>query len=82
MSDTKSPLEGMTIGEFRRLTTGPLVALGRAMAPAINIGLGGLGHAQKIKRPKLEPSDYCPGCGEVSWNAPDLCPECLAFNAG
>ncbi len=67
MADKKSPL----------VMEDPLVALGRAMAPAVNAGLRKM--ARDLAKPP--PEDYCPGCGDLSEDAPNLCPECLAVNA-
>ncbi len=30
-----------------------------------------------VPKAKPGPGDYCPGCGNLSAWAPDLCPECL-----
>lgn len=68
----------MTIDDFRRLTTDPMIILGRALAPAINAGLLEIKTAPNAK---LGPNDYCPGCGDLSSWTPDLCPDCLAVNA-
>lgn len=54
-----------------------LVALGRALAPAVNARLAEI---RRQPTAKPEPEDYCPGCGELSVSAPDLCDECLAVN--
>ncbi len=78
MSDTKHPLEGFTVDDIRRLAGDPLVALGRALAPHVNAGLFAIKAAPKAKP---GPDSYCPGCGELSSWAPDLCPECLAVSA-
>ena len=37
MSDTKSRIEGITVEDFHRLVEDPLVTLGRALAPSINV---------------------------------------------
>ncbi len=79
MNNKKSPLEGMTITDFRLLLEDPLVTLGRALAPKVNAELRKM--ARDIPAGLVPPEDYCPGCGEISWDAPDLCPECLALNA-
>ncbi len=76
MNNKKSPLEGMTITDFRNLVGDPLVILGRALAPKVNAKL-----RRRAATNKPSPKDYCPGCGAISWDAPDLCPECLALNA-
>ena len=81
MSDQKDPFGGMTVGDFRDILDrlpDPLVVLGRALAPAVNAELQKIDRAPKAKP---GPDSYCPGCGELSSWAPDLCQECLAVNA-
>lgn len=77
MTNKKSPLEGMTITDFRSLVGDPLVVLGRALAPKVNAELKKLDTTPKVK---LGPNDYCPGCGEISLWAPNLCMACRTLN--
>ncbi len=78
----KDPFNGMTVGEFRDWLDkqSPLVVLGRMLAPKINAQLNDLDRTIKAKKAKPGPDSYCPGCGDLSSWAPDLCPECLAVN--
>ena len=61
-----------------------LVALGRKIAPQVNaalFALPGKVHGNPHVKAAAESVAYCPGCGEPSSWAPDLCPECLSVNA-
>jgi len=64
-----------------------LVRLGQVLAPAVNNALEDREslksrHVGAANRSQEKPAldKYCPGCGELSSWAPDLCPECLAVN--
>lgn len=57
---------GMTVGEFNMLAS-------KFFERSLKIGL------ERLDAP-LEPTDYCPGCGERAPLRPDLCTECLAVN--
>ena len=79
MVDQRKP----TVKDFRLMLDDPMVILGRALAPLFNAKLEELDLKLKKKvMAKPGPNDYCPGCGELSSQAPDLCSECLELNTG
>lgn len=53
-----------------------LIRIGQALAPSVNRVA-----PQICSYNKPQPDKYCPGCGERSSWAPDLCPECLEYDA-
>lgn len=66
----------MNLEKLEKLANTALTRIARSMTPEVNRRLDKLGH-----KVKPQPKTYCPGCGEESSCAPDLCPECSAVNA-